>query len=451
MANDKMLPHSLEAEKVVLGTIMAERTGLNDVRDILTPACFYDPFHRSIYKAILKIDSCGDRPDPIAVANEMSKTSPSIDVFKLSQIAGCHTFDVYQHAALLHDKEKRRRFIEIGQTLENRAYLESEDIADILAETKEKLDGIFQTSQDSIYGINEAIKGVTKQMELNASDNRPLTGTPTGFSKIDCKSGGLQKSDLIVIAADTSSGKTSLSIAMTLSAAVHGDGVAFYSMEMKKEQIAARMISIESGIPANEIMYSRLLPDQFNQVDVGIGRIANKPVYFDDRSNSNIDTILSSIRTMKLKYGIYGAVIDYMQILSVNMKGGGNAEQQMGEAARRLKNLAKELDIWIIALSQLNRDNINPVPSIARLRASGQIAEAADIVMLIYRPELYNKTYPDPFHNTNTLGTAMIDIVKGRNIGLTKFIVSFNAKTTHFKEFDGVLTAPPVGNDDNPF
>lgn len=448
--DNKVLPHDIEAEKLVLGTIMSDRNALNEVRDILTPDCFYDKYNREIYLAITQIDSRGESPDMIMVVNEMKKTNVNVDPFIISQIGSCYTSDVYQHAAILHDKEKRRRFISIGMLMQNRAYSESEDIVDILSEVEDGLKGMFQTSKDSIYTIKDAIKEVSKQMSLNASDSKQLTGTPTGFSKIDNRSGGLQKSDLIIIAADTSSGKTSLAIALTLSAAKYGDGVAFYSMEMKKEQIAARMISIESGIPSNEIMYSRLLPEQFNRIDKGIGKIYDKPIFFDDRSNSNIDTILASIRTMKLKYGVSGAVVDYLQILSVNMKG-SNTEQQMGEVARRLKNLAKELDIWIIALSQLNRDSLNPVPSLARLRASGQIAEAADVVMLIYRPELYNKFYPEPFQNTNVNGTAMIDIAKGRNIGLAKFIVRFDAKTTHFTEYDGSWDMPQEQIDPEPF
>src|SRR5690606_7369355 len=128
--------------------------------------------------------------------------------------------------------------------------------------------------------------------------------------------------------------------------------------------------------------------------------------YFDENSTSNIDKIIASIRSMKNKHNITGAVIDYLQILTVNQKS-ANKEQAMGEAARRLKNLAKDLDIWIIALSQLNRDNFNPVPSLNRLRDSGQIGEAADVVMFIYRPEIYNKAYPQPFSNYATNGTAM--------------------------------------------
>ena len=447
--DNKILPHNIEAERLVLGTIMTDRNALNEVRNILSKECFYDKFNKEIFEAITAIDSKGDSPDMITVVNEMRKKDENVDLFKISQIGSCYTNDIYQHAALLHDKEKRRKFIEIGEVLQKKAFSESEDIVDILSDTEDQLKNILQSSNGSIFSINEAIKGVTKQMEINCSEDKILTGTPTGFDKIDSRSGGLQKSDLVVIAADTSSGKTSLAIAFTLSAAKNGDGVAFYSMEMKKEQIAARMISIESGIPANQIMYSRLLPEQFNIIDKGIGRLAGKPVFFDDRSNSNIDTILSSIRTMKLKYGISGAVVDYLQILSVNMKG-SNKEQMMGEVARRLKNLAKELDIWIIALSQLNRDSVNPIPSLSRLRDSGQIAEAADVVMLIYRPEIYGKFYPDPFQNLDVNGTAMIDIAKGRNIGLVKFLVRFDAMTTHFSEFDNNYTPLQI-KDDQPF
>ena len=435
---DKLLPSEPQAEKLVLGTIMTERNALNEVRDILSTECFYDKMNRAVYEAITAIDARGESPDLVTVANEMRKQSDTVDFYTLSQIGTCYTNDIYQHAAILHDKEKRRRFIEIGMLMQQRAYSEENDIVDILTEAEESLKGLFQSSKDNIATLNQAIREVNEQMSRNASDDRPLTGTPTGFSKIDGRSGGLQKSDLIVIAADTSSGKTSWAIAITLSAAKYGDGVAFYSMEMKKEQIAARMIAIESGISASDIMYSKLNTEQFERIDRGIGKIYNKPVYFDDRSTSNIDTILSSIRTMKLKYGVSGAVVDYLQILSVNMKG-SNTEQQMGEAARRLKNLAKELDIWIIALSQLNRDSINPVPSLARLRASGQIAEAADVVMLIYRPELYGKFYPEPFQNADTHGTALIDVAKGRNIGLSKFLVRFDAQTTRFYEMEDFM------------
>ena len=264
-----------------------------------------------------------------------------------------------------------------------------------------------------------------------------LTGCPTGFGEFDRRSGGLQTSDLIIIAADTSSGKTSLAIKIAMNA---NCPIAFYSLEMKKEQIAARMIAIESGVAANDILYSRLGESQITAIDKGVSKLCDKAVYFDDKSTSNIESILASIRSLKIKYGIKGAILDYLQILNVNMKG-ANKEQQMGDVSRRLKNIAKDLDIWIIALSQLSRDRDNPMPSLGRLRDSGQIAEAADTVMLIYRPEIYGKTYPEPFRNVSVTNTAMIDVAKGRNIGLMKFIVGFDKPTTNFYEMGEVPTS----------
>ena len=226
-----------------------------------------------------------------------------------------------------------------------------------------------------------------------------------------------------------------------------GCPVAFYSMEMTKHQIAARMLSAESGIPSKDIQMSRLSEPMLEQIDKGVARVLRNDVYFDDRSTSNIDTILSSIRSLKIKYGIKGAIVDYLQILNVNMKG-TNKEQQMGDVARRLKNIAKELGIWIVALSQLNRDNLNPVPTLARLRDSGQIAEAADVVMLIYRPECYSKDYPEPFKSANTQGTAMIDVAKGRNVGTFKFLVGFDKPTTSFYNLSDI---PPAPVEEEPF
>lgn len=441
---NRVMPQNLEAEKLVLGTLMTERNALNEVRELLTPETFYDKFHSQIYTAILEVTDKGNRPDMIAVKNQLDADGIKYQLIDFMNIAGCNTFDVYQHAAIVHDKAKRREFYGIGQYLIANCFSEEYDLEDVLSDAKDKLDGIFVDSSGSVSTLEDAVKGVYDQISKNFVGTTGLTGYPTGFSEYDNRSGGLQKSDLVIIAAETSQGKTSLAIKIAMNA---GCNVAFYSMEMKKEQIAARMISIESGVPSNDIQYSVLSDIQFSMVDKGVGKILNKGVYFDDRSTSNIESILASIRSMKIKYGIEGVVVDYLQILTVNQKG-TNKEQQMAEAARRLKNIAKELDIWIVALSQLNRDSQNPIPSLARLRDSGQIAEASDVVMLIYRPEYYGKNYPEPFKTANTTGTAMIDVAKGRNIGVFKFLVGFKKETTNFYPLDEVQYC---AEDEQPF
>ena len=442
-----------DAEKIVLGTIITERNALEEVRELLSEESFYIPFHQQIYKAVLQVSSSGARPDIITVKNKLVANGERFELAEYMRIVSNCTFDLYQYAARLHDLTIRRKFWNIGQYLVSNSYSEAEDILDVTNSVSDELASLFKSSSTTITTINDGLESVYGMINDNLAVNKPLTGTPTGFEKIDVKSGGLQKSDLIIIAGETSQGKTSLAVSIMRNAAYYGAKVAMYSMEMKKEQITARILSMESGVPANQIMYSRLTDSQVQAIDKGIGKISGKGIYFDDRSTSNIDTILSSIRYMKIKFGIDGAIVDYLQILNVNMKG-ANKEQQMGDVARRLKNLAKELDIWIIALSQLNRDTMNPVPSLARLRDSGQIAEAADVVMLVYRPEVKNNSYPDEFSNVSTRGTAMIDIAKGRNIGLLKFICGFNALTTCFYDLETVplgFNSPNTGNDDDPF
>lgn len=445
METDRLLPRSEESEQLVLGTLMSEKNALAEVRGILTEDMFYFERHKQIYRAILRVADRGDFPDMVTVLQELKKDEPDFPPYDFSVIAGKFTYHVYQHAAIVFDKYQRRKFFEIGCYLNQNAFSEETDIVDVAEEVKRMLEQSFGADTGQVHTVRDAIESVYAGINRNLSGSTALTGSPTGFRQLDAQSGGLQTSDLIVIAADTSSGKSSLAIKLSMTA---GCPVAFYSLEMKSEQIAARMMAMESGVPANEIMFSRLDSSRMAAIDKGVSKIADMPIYFDDRSTSNIESILSSIRLLHTKYGIKGAVVDYLQILNVNMKG-ENKEQQMGTVARRLKNLAKELDIWIIALSQLNRDRDNPVPSLARLRDSGQIAEAADVVMLIYRPELYGKSYPEPFRHVSTKGTAMIDVAKGRNIGLLKFIAGFDKPTTKFYELESLPFPEP--DKDEPF
>lgn len=438
--------YDLKLEELVLGTLMSDRNAINEVRTLLTSNMFYSSYHQSLYLAMMEIDKRGERIDVISVATELKKTG-DVDYYKLSGVSNNNTFDIYQHAAVIHDLYKRRSLLELSIRVQSDVKDLSLDIFDIVKDTSDALDGFFDVTDEGVSTINDAIEGVRKQMEQNAISHGEITGTPTGFKEFDKKSGGLQKSDLVIIAAESSQGKTSLAMTITLNAALRGSKVAVYSMEMRKEQIAARLMSVQSGVPANEILYSKLDHIQFDMIDRGIGTLYDKGIYFDDRSTSNIDTILNSIRSLKMKYDIDGVVIDYLQILNVNMKG-ASKEQQMGDVARRLKNVAKDLDIWVMALSQLSRDKDNPVPSVARLRDSGQINEAADTTILIYRPELYGKTYPDDFSQKETKGTAMIDIGKGRNIGIFKFICGFDSKTTKFYDLDEV---PQYREPDAPF
>jgi replicative DNA helicase len=428
---DRQLPHNLDSEKIVIGSIISDINAYSEVSPVLQAEMFYNQFHKELYEEIERQAKKGKIPDLVLLCDKYSGNTTAIS--NIVDISGCFSVDYYSHALNIQEKFVRRRLWALGSQLASDVY-SPKDTNDLLNSIQRDLSLINQeVASSEITTLNDAIKGVFKQIEVNLSGDH-LSGTDTGFKTLNKATGGLQKGNLIIVAGSTSNGKSSLAIALTETAARQGHGVAFYSLEMTAKEIASRHLAMNSGVPSKDILYSKLEPEYIELLDKGANRLHDLPIYFDDNSTSNIDQIIASIRSMKSKYDITGAVVDYLQILNVNQSS-TNKEQVMGDVARRLKNLAKELNIWVIALSQLNRDNLNPVPNLNRLRDSGQIAEAADIVMFVYRPELYGKFFPEPFNQYDTKGKAMIDVAKGRNIGLLKFICDFDAKTTHFKEF----------------
>lgn len=447
----KLPPYDLEIEKIVLGSLIANSISLNEVRTIINEDCFYDLFHKDVFNAIKSLDDAGTAPNMMTVYNELLKKYKIEELTRFVDITACQSFDVYDLTCVLIDKAIRRKLYFVGEKINSMATDENSDIESIISYGNDEIKAVLQSNEQSVFTLDDSIKNVIEIMNKNNSNKTELTGTPTGFKELDKRGGGLQKSDLTIIAADSSQGKTAFAMSIVMNAAMRGASCAIYSMEMKKEQLTARILAMQSGVSSSDIMYKRLNADQYDMIDKGIGRISGTKIYFDDRSTSNIDNIINSIRSLKLKHDIDGAVVDYIQMLSINMRG-ASVEQLMAECARRLKNLAKELDIWIIALSQLARNNDNPEPSLTRVRASGQINEAADNTILIYRPEVYGKYYKEPFQNVSTKGTAQIEVAKGRNIGLTKFIVNFFPELTLFKDCsDNLPTGFSQIEEDTPF
>ena len=440
--NNLLPPYDLEIEKMVLGSIISLSSAMNDVRDIINEDCFYDKFNADVFNAIKALDDRGVKIDMMQVNNELLKKYQLSELGRFIDIVGCSTFNVYDLVRVLVDKSIRRKLFFLGQKINAMSLDENIEGEETINFANEEVKNILQNNEDSIFTLDDSIKNVVEIMNKNNSCTAELTGTPTGFRQLDNRGGGLQKSDLTIIAADSSQGKTAFAMSIVTNAALRGASCAIYSMEMKKEQLTARIMAMKSGVSSSEILYKKLTSDQYGAIDIGIGQITGTKIYFDDRSTSSLDNIISSIRTLKMKYNIDGAVVDYIQMLSVNMKN-ANVEQLLGECARRLKNLAKDLDIWILALSQLNRNNDNPEPTKDRLRSSGQINEAADNTILIYRPEVYGKYYKEPFQNVPVKNTAQIEVAKGRNIGLTKFIVTFIPEITLFKDYDEDM---PISN-----
>ena len=296
-----------------------------------------------------------------------------------------------------------------------------------MADLKQFIDSNDLKPVKRITKIDEQIRNLVKHMEM-VSENK-ITGIRTGLNQFDKHTGGLQGTDLIVIAAETSQGKTSLALSIAFNAAVNQSAkVAVFSMEMSDIQITARLTAMQTGISSKKLLFQPLARYDWEVFNLKMGTLPNADIYIDDCSSSNIDYIISGIKVAQMQQGIKVAIVDYLQLVKDGSK--RSDESEIASNVRRFKNVAKELNITVILLSQLRRE-ANPKPTINRLRGSGQIEEAADIAMLIWRPEYYGiQSYDDT--DLSTTGTAEVIIAKGRNYGVGKFWLNFDPATTYF-------------------
>lgn len=432
------LLHNNAVEQAILGTILQYEGGpMEHICQQITKAMFYQPQHSLIYGLMVEIYERGEKVDLPAVSVEYVKT-------KEGALNPSYTMELinYQNLALLDknihdlvDMYQRRQLRNIGLQLSEVGVSWERDTDEAKQAAVEAIKHLDDNPDSSISSFADALKEVDETINTNAS-GIAKHGISTGFRSIDAK-GGFQPSDLVVIAAESSQGKTSFAMDIAVNAAKSGTPVGVYSLEMKQAQLAARVVSADTGINSRLIMNERLNPNELKRIDEAFGRLYNLPIYFDDSSTISVSKIYSSIRMLVRRKGIKLAVIDYLQILSTNQKT-ANIETFYGEVSRKLKNLAKELNICIVLLSQLSRSYDSPEPTLSRLRGSGQINEAADMTFLLYRPEVYGKQYTGEYCKTPTKGTALVQCAKGRNVGLFSFICGFNAESTHFHDLDFV-------------
>lgn len=433
-------------EKAIIGAILTEPQTLAECSDLLREDCFFIPILRSAFCAASAIYQEGEEVNMVSVSAEMSKNAEPEERDRIpylladTEYIARSTTNPRPIAEKLRDLANRRKLcLAFTQAAVDCSGL-AKPLEAIMGSATHTLQEVTEGTAIKCSTLADGLAEVHRLVSDNMNPNRRLSGTPTGFRILDTR-GGLQPGNLVIVAGASSQGKTALTLSMVRRAVEDGTRIALYSLEMMPRELNARLIAAESGVECHRILTEPLQGEELAQVDEAISRLerVQGDIYIDARSTSNIDTILASIRAQSMKNRIDGAVVDYLQILNVNMKS-TNKEQAMGDVARRLKNLAKELGIWIVALSQLNRDRDNPCPSIDRLRDSGQIAEAADIVLLVYRPSFYGTSYPKPFDEVETRGTALLNLAKGRNIGTDKTIVGYREGTTEFYELHQIPT-----------
>lgn len=430
-------PHDIELEKAVLGALVIEKSCHVDVTPIINEGCFYKSSHQLIYQAFSKLYAKGEEIDLLTMVNELDRTGELEEVggptylVELTQkvASGAHA---EKHAKILYELSCYRSLISIGQEMVKNAYAKT-DLEGMVGGAQNSLLKLFHFEQSNVRTITSIVEEVFKVMERNHEQNGRLSGIGTGLMEFDSHSGGLQRSDLVIIAAETSQGKTSLALTMAKNASVlYGAKVAFYSLEMSNTQLVGRLMAQEAGVSGKSILTQKLDRGLIQMISDRVSKLESANIYFDDSSTTRLDSILRSIRSMKVKFGVDLVVVDYLQLVGSSEK--GSREQHVADVARSLKNIAKELDICVIALSQLKRSD-NPKPTINRLRDSGQIEEAADVILLVYRPEFYGLTYDKQFEEYSPHNSALVSVAKGRNIGTKDFILSFRPEQTKFSDY----------------
>jgi len=420
----KLPPQALDLEEAVLGALMLEKDALNAVIDKLNPESFYKESHQKIFSAIHNLFQNNAPVDSITVMNELKSTG-ELDIvggaFYLTQLTNriASTANTEYHAHIILQKFIQRELIRISSEIIQDAYEDTTDVFDLLDRAESNLfsiaDGTIKKTPDKMKDI---LGVAIKQIEAAKDQEDGLTGIPSGFTKLDRITSGWQKSDLIIIAAQTSMGKTSFALSVARNIAVeHNIPVGLFSLEMNSKQLVTRLISNETELDAEKLKKGNLTEAEWEQLNTQIARLVDAPLFIDDTAALSIFQLRAKARRLKDKHNIELIIVDYLQLMTSGQEGKGNREQEISIISRSLKSIAKELDIPIIALSQLSRNvehrGGTKRPILSDLRESGAIEQDADMVMFIYRPEM--KGYDTWEDGADCSGQAEIIIAKHRN------------------------------------
>lgn len=435
----KIPPQSIDVEEAVLGAILVEGKCLQDVIEYLKPETFYKEANKTLYAALVSLYDKRKPIDLLTVSQELRDTNTIDEVggvvylAQLTSKVGSASHIEY-HSKILAEKYIRREFIRLSNELQQTMY---DDNMDILSNIND-----FDNAKMNIlsFTANEEVhirKAINEMIDYSAKLNQNLIpkGLPTGYSYYDDFSGGIQRGDLFVIAGETSNGKTTLALNILKNTASHGTKAAIFSYEMTTFQLAARLVAHSEKISSKDIIRGAISPSSLSYIANNCFKLNNSELYIVKPSGSNFVKLKRDIVRMVKIYGLDMIVIDYLQLLS-NQKHGANQAEMIGDIANSLKSLAVELNIAIIAISQLARDRANPRPAISRLKGSGDIENAADVVMFTYLPYKYTLA----FENVNGESTAMnenaiIIVAKGRNIGTSEFVLEFKKDIPAFFNF----------------
>ena len=429
-------PHNLEAEESLLGAMLLSRDAIADAVEVVRSDHFYRPAHAHLYDAISALYAAGDPVDPVTVAEELDRagmidTIGGLDGLISLQVNTPATSNASKYAQIIQERYTLRRLIETAGEIAELGYSRPDDVTKVVDEAENMM---FQVAQgrasDTMGEIRDLLDATLDRLEFLYEHGDAITGTPTGFTDLDERLSGLQPSSLIIVGARPAMGKTSFALNMAAHAAVRENRpVLIFSLEMGHLELSQRLLSAEANVDGIRMRDGKLKQEDWDRINHGIGRLAEAPIWIDDNPNITIMEIRAKSRRLKSRVGDLGMiVVDYLQL----MTGRSTAESrqvEVAEISRGLKILARELRCPVVGLSQLSRNlesRQDKRPMLADLRESGSIEQDADVVMFLYRDEVYNPGSPDE-------GVAEVIIAKHRNGPTGTVHLGFLPRFTAFK------------------
>ena len=432
---EQSVPFAEEAEAGIISAMFKDREVIQDIVQLVRDTDFYKPENAILFKAILEIDESGQSVDLVTMTNKLRKENlleKAGGVFYLGQIAAAPStvYNVKQYAKIVQEKSTMRQLIRISDSIRNRCFDDAEPVESILDDAERLvLDISKQRQRNDVTRVDEIVPTNLEKIEEAAKQEDEITGIPSGFIDLDHMTNGWQRSDLIILAARPAMGKTALCLNMAANAAIdYHYPVAIFSLEMSKEQLVMRMLAAAARIDQKRLRTGQLNPDEWGAFLQKIGPLTSAPIYIDDTPAITIRELRAKARRLQSREGDLGLIlVDYLQL----MGGSGNSEnrqQEVSEISRSLKALARELNVPIIALSQLSRtveQAKDKRPQLSHLRESGSLEQDADIVLFIHREEYYNE-------DTDRRGIADVIIAKHRNGPTGTVELAFQNELTRF-------------------
>ncbi len=439
----KLPPQALDLEEAVLGAMMLEKDAVNDAIDILSPESFYKEIHQKIYSAIKDLFNNSEPIDLLTVTEALRKSGDLEFVGGAYYVASltnkvASAANIEYHARIISQKYIQRELIKISSETIKMAYEDTTDVFDLLDKAESDL---FKVSEGNIRKnfdtMSALLHQAVKKIEELSQQEEGMSGIPSGFAALDRVTAGFQRSDMIVIAARPGMGKTAFVLSLARNCAVEfKKPVAVFSLEMSSLQLVNRLIASETELDASKLRQGKLAPHEWEQLHAKLNRLSEAPIFIDDTPALTIFELRAKARRLKAQHNVDLIIIDYLQLMSGGSDGKGNREQEISAISRSIKSIAKELNVPIIALSQLSRQvetrGGNKRPQLSDLRESGAIEQDADMVAFIYRPEYYGLAEDDK--GNSTAGLAEIIIAKHRNGALEDVRLKFISHLAKFED-----------------